>query len=292
MKINFHELLLLSKIVETFAEMYFDDIDLKLVVHRFFALTGNGRIFLPEHNSLEFIRFGHLQLFRKLDGKVIDLTAPAFFWMKKDEEYGFVADEQIQQGKYIEHIYFDFDGERSERIISALDVLYPDGMFHPRDPEAVIDSFFRILRLYRIDPKGKLPEIGMQIEKLMFLAYDSSKTELSERRDSYGLEDIAEKLRSEPFQDYDFHKTAEELNLSMDHFRRLFRERHQLPPHEYLSHQRMIRAAELLEKTDMTIKEIVLTCNFKSSIDFSRRFKKYSGLSPRAYRRGKLNLVK
>ena len=77
------------------------------------------------------------------------------------------------------------------------------------------------------------------------------------------------------------------MNLSMDHFRRLFRERHQLPPHEYLSHQRMIRAAELLAKTDMRIKEIVFTCHFKSLMDFSRSFRKYSGLSPRAYRRKK-----
>ena len=49
----------------------------------------------------------------------------------------------------------------------------------------------------------------------------------------------------------------------------------------------MIRAAELLAKTDMRIKEIVFTCHFKSLMDFSRSFRKYSGLSPRAYRRKK-----
>ena len=267
--------------------MYFDDINLKLVVHRFFNLTEKDFIYLTENNSLELIRSGHLQLFRKRDGKMIDLTAPAFFWMKKGEEYQFVSNKQELPGKYIEHIYFDFDGERSERIISALDEMYPDGMLHPRDPAAVSDSFFRILQLYRIDPKGKLPEIGMLIEKLLFLACDSAQPRIAGQRDAYGLENIAEKLRGEPFLDYDFHKTAAELNLSMDHFRRLFRERHQLPPQEYLSHQRMIRSAELLEKTDMRIKEIVFTCHFKSLMDFSRSFRKYSGLSPRAYRRKK-----
>ena len=247
-----------------------------------FSFTDYG-----ESNSLEFIRFGHLQLVRKRDGKVVDLTAPAFFWMRKDEEYCFAADEQDLQSKNIEHIYFDFVGERSERILKALDKLYPAGMFHPRDPEAVCDIFFRILHLYRIDRKEKLPEIGMLIEKLLFLAYDSAQAGIPERRDSYGLEKIAEKIRSEPFRDYDFHKLAAELNLSMDHFRRLFREKNQLPLQKYLQHQRMIRAAELLEKTNMRIKEIVFSCKFSNTMDFSRSFKRYSGLSPREYRRNR-----
>ena len=266
--------------------MYYNDINIKMAVHRYFSPPDKEEYFTTESNSMEFIRFGHLHLLRKRDNRIIDLTAPAYFWMRQDEQYRFSAGDRNQQGRYVEHIYFDFSGERSGRMVAALDELYPDGMFYPRRPDEVGDIFFQILRLYRIDPVSRLPEIGMLAEKLMFIAYDSNlKTVAKDKaRDAYGLDKIAETIRSEPFQKYDFREIASGLELSMDHFRRLFREKHQLTPQLYLYHQRMIRAAELLEKTDMRIKEIMYTCRFQSDIDFSRSFKKYSGLSPRNYR--------
>jgi AraC-like DNA-binding protein len=266
-------------------DMYYDDIELERVVRRFFSPSEKSRVLCTENNSLEFIRFGHLELQMTRSGRTIDLTAGTVFWMKKNEEYRFIPPSQNQQGKYIEHIYFDFLGERSERIIAALDELYPDRMFQPRNPEEVHNIFSRILCLYRIDAKEKLPEIGMLIEQLLFIAYDSTQPGSSGLHDAHNLERIAEEIKSDPFKDYDFHKIASKVNLSMDHFRRLFREKHQLPPQGYLWHQRMIRAAELLGKTDMSIKEIMFTCNFKSLMDFSRKFKKYTGLSPMAYRK-------
>ena len=265
--------------------MYYRDTDLKFVVHNYYSvLPKELDFFLAECNSLEFIRFGHIQLFRARDGAVIDLAAPAFFWMRQDEKYRFFRKDCDQSEKLVEHLYFDFSGERSERMVTALESLYPSGMFHPRNPKEVCDIFFQILRLYRIDPVAKLPEIVTLMEKLMFIAYDSARTLVADEKDAYGLEEIAEKLRSEPFRKYDFNDMAHEAGLSMDHFRCLFRKRHQMTPLAYLHHQRMIRAAELLEKTDLRIKEIAYTCNFSSEMDFSRDFKKYSGFSPRNYR--------
>ncbi len=254
-------------------------------MHNYYSvLPGKGSFLLAENNSLEFIRFGHIQLLRERDGTVADLAAPAFFWMRQDEKYLFFHKGCDQSEKRVEHIYFDFSGERSERMVTALENLYPAGMFHPSCPNEVYDTFIQILRLYRIDPVTKLPEIVMLMEKLMFIAYDSAKAPVSEEKDAYGLEKIAERLRCEPFRKYDFNGIAHEVGLSMDHFRFLFRKKHKLTPLAYLHHQRMIRAAELLEKTDMRIKEIAYTCNFSSEMDFSRDFKKYSGFSPRIYR--------
>lgn len=265
--------------------MYFKDIKIETVVHHFFLPVEEKEFFTAENNSMEFIRSGHLQLHRARDGAVIELKAPAFFWMQKDQGYFFTPGRENPPGRYIEHIYLDFRGERSYRMIASLDKLYPGGMFVPRLPEEVNSTFSQILRLYRIDPATHLPQIGMLLEKLMFTAYDSAESPLPGKRDAYDLDKIAEVLRSDPFKEYDFHKMAKELGLSMDHFRRLFREKHEMTPLEYLHYQRMFRAAELLEKTDQQIKEIVYSCNFKSDMDFSRNFKKYSGLSPRNYRK-------
>ena len=95
---------------------------------------------------------------------------------------------------------------------------------------------------------------------------------------------LAEQFRSDPFQKYNFNEIAENLKISPDHFRRIFRQKHKLTPHAYLHHQRMLRAVELLKMKEMRIKDIVFSCNFNSFVDFSRTFKKYTGLSPRQYR--------
>ena len=216
------------------------------------------------------------------DQTTVNLNAPALYWMRRGTNYKYV--KTGDPGKYTEHIYADILGDRSSRMVDALDELYPSGMFHPADPEKVSEIFFRILKLYRIGWKRNIAEIGFLLEKILFIAYESSVSGHAAPEDLYGLDKIAELFRSDPFQKYDFNEIAENLQISPDHFRRIFRQKHKLTPHAYLHHQRMLRAVELLEMREMRIKDIVFSCNFNSFVDFSRTFKKYTGFSPRQYR--------
>lgn len=264
--------------------MYYDDLNINVVVHHFF-LPDNLNSFAAPANSLEFIRFGQMKVVRTADGKEMNIAGPAVYWLHKNDRYEYSKGSGNHSGKFVEHLYCDFTGARSDRIISALDELFPAGFFIPEHPDQITEIFFKLLALYRIDPVGNAAEMGFIIEKFVCFAYRSKKNVTSVDIDPYGLERIAEKLRSFPFEDYDFHAIAAEKGISTDHFRRLFRKKHGMTPKEYLHHQRMIRAAELLEFGNVRIKEIVYSCRFKSFVDFSRSFRKFSGLSPRSYRR-------
>ena len=264
--------------------MYFDDLEFANSVYRFFS-TDSSAFFVMKCNSMEFIRSGHIQLVRKSDNRVIDLTAPAFYWLHQGASYRYIVSGLNPGHKYSEHIFVDFRGARSSRMLAALDELYPEGMFYPQDPEEVSRVFFRLLQLYRSNPKENLPEMGALTERLMYLAYASAEKCPAESDDPYHLDKIAEQIRSDPFAAYDFHRIARQLEISDDHFRRIFQKKHRLTPHAYLHHQRMFRATELLTTTHMRIKEIVYNCKFANMMDFSRAFKRYSGLSPRDYRR-------
>lgn len=55
-------------------------------------------------------------------------------------------------------------------------------------------------------------------------------------------------------------------------------------PKEYLLCLRMEKAKTLLEKTDMPINSIANSVGYTDQLAFSRMFKRYSGVSPRAYR--------
>ena len=264
-------------------KMYYDDLQFRVVVHHFFA-SDMLNPFYAGTNSIEFIRFGQMKLIDSDTGKTATLIGPAIYWLHKGRKYQYCGTGDQNSNKFIEHIYCDFNGDRSDRIIAALDKLFPNGFFVPESPDKISETFFDLLKLYRSDRHENLPQMGFIIEKLVNAAYLAAKNNIPAYDDPYELEKIAEKLRSEPFADYDFHRIANTKGLSIDHFRRLFRAKHDLTPKEYLHRQRMIRAAELLEFDNVRIKEIVYSCRFKSFIDFSRSFKKFSGLSPRQYR--------
>ena len=61
-----------------------------------------------------------------------------------------------------------------------------------------------------------------------------------------------------------------------------------MAPLEYLTNHRMMKAAELLERTDATLEEIARRIGYGSEAAFSTAFKREMGVAPGSYRRGAL----
>ena len=259
---------------------YFSDLDFR-IVNRRIILYGNLKPFYPESNSIEFIRTGQIML--EKDGKEISLLAPALFWMRQGQTCRFFFPEKTAE--ILEHIYFDFIGSRSERLLDWLEEACPAGCLTPRDPEKVSGIFYEMLKLYRNDSQANHAELVVGVEKLAAHIKASLAPEKKPLEDPYGIWQSAEKIRNDPFLHFDFHAMAAKAGITYDHYRRLFRGAHKMSPSAYVRDQRMFRAAELLRVTNLRIKEIVYSCNFDSLMDFSRSFRKYSGMSPRAYRK-------
>ncbi len=259
---------------------YYDDLTIRVAVQHFF-LYDHYDSFTAESNSIEFIRKGQVKL--KRDGEVVELIAPAIFWMRAGHEYGF----ELPTGSAVkcEHLYIDFVGARSERMIDELDHLAPQGMIVPHDPAQCGELFFRALRNYRMDPAANHPAIVVDIERIILLAVESTRPRTAGVADPYHLAEIAEKIRANPFKSYDFRALAAQAGISYHHYRRLFHARYKTPLKSYVFQQQMLVVAEMLVKTDMRIKEIMVAASFDSMMNFSRSFKRFSGLSPQAYRR-------
>jgi AraC-like DNA-binding protein len=77
---------------------------------------------------------------------------------------------------------------------------------------------------------------------------------------------------------------AKGCGLSPSRFNHLFREQVGKTARQYLELQRLHRARQLLEKSQLTISEIAYQVGFPNLFYFSLRFKRYNGVSPRGYR--------
>ncbi|MBW4603386.1 MAG: AraC family transcriptional regulator [Calothrix sp. FI2-JRJ7] len=74
------------------------------------------------------------------------------------------------------------------------------------------------------------------------------------------------------------------LDMSQFHFSHLFKQSMGIAPYQYLLQQRIERAKLLLKQTELSIVEIALDCGFSSHSHLSKQFRKFTNITPKAYR--------
>jgi AraC family transcriptional regulator of arabinose operon len=77
---------------------------------------------------------------------------------------------------------------------------------------------------------------------------------------------------------------ARRVDLSPSRLSHLFREQTGQTPGQFLEQERLVRAQQLLAFTSRPIAAIAAEVGFESPFYFTLRFRKYTGLSPRAFR--------
>jgi len=78
---------------------------------------------------------------------------------------------------------------------------------------------------------------------------------------------------------------ARRLNVSEDHFIRLFKESYGMTPGQYVHHIRHQEAKRLLNETDLKVEMVGKRVGYGDLHHFSHIFKKLQGVSPRDYRK-------
>jgi AraC family transcriptional regulator len=77
---------------------------------------------------------------------------------------------------------------------------------------------------------------------------------------------------------------AAHLGISQYHFGRLFKQSTGITVHNYLIQQRVKRAQQLLQETDLSILVIAEQCGFANPSHLARCFRKQIGITPRQFR--------
>lgn len=99
-----------------------------------------------------------------------------------------------------------------------------------------------------------------------------------------------ERLESDLGGKLSLQKIAAELDLSVSHFSRAFRISVGLPPHQWLLHQRVKTAKQLMSVRDLPLSEIAIAAGFANQSHFTRVFSSIVGVSPAMWRREALGV--
>ncbi len=94
-----------------------------------------------------------------------------------------------------------------------------------------------------------------------------------------------ERLESDLGGKLSLERIASEFDLSVSHFSRAFRVSTGLPPHQWLLHQRVRTAKQLMNVRDLPLSEIAISAGFANQSHFTRVFSAVVGVSPGAWRR-------
>jgi AraC family transcriptional regulator len=85
-------------------------------------------------------------------------------------------------------------------------------------------------------------------------------------------------------QDLSLEALAEQAGFSSYHFARLFRQTTGASPHQFVLRQRIERAQHLLKEREVPLARVASECGFANQSHLTQAFKRYLGLTPRAYR--------
>lgn len=75
-------------------------------------------------------------------------------------------------------------------------------------------------------------------------------------------------------------EVAIHCGLSEYHFFRRFKELYKKTPHQYITEQKMHLAKYLLKRSNQSISQVALACNYSDVFTFSKAFKKFYGIAP------------
>lgn len=194
----------------------------------------------------------------------------------------YVADRQLPW----EYVWLEFDGLRVKSLLDTIGLSLDKPVYHARNKSLREDMANEMLYISRHKDESPFHLIGhlyLFLDYLLRSAADEQLEHGSKLREFY----IHEALT---YIEHNFQNeiTIEDIagvcGLNRTYFGKIFKEALGKTPQEFLLNYRMLKAAELLKLTSLSIGDIGLAVGYANQMHFSRAFKNNYGISPREWR--------
>lgn len=194
----------------------------------------------------------------------------------------YVADKQLPW----EYVWLEFDRLRVKSLLDTIGLSLDKPVYHARNKSLREDMANEMLYISRHKDESPFHLIGhlyLFLDYLLRSAADEQLEHGSKLREFY----IHEALT---YIEHNFQNeiTIEDIagvcGLNRTYFGKIFKEALGKTPQEFLLNYRMLKAAELLKLTSLSIGDVGLAVGYANQMHFSRAFKNNYGISPREWR--------
>ena len=194
----------------------------------------------------------------------------------------YVADKQLPW----EYVWLEFDGLRVKSLLDTIGLSLDKPVYHARNKNLREDMANEMLYISRHKDESPFHLIGhlyLFLDYLLRSAADEQLEHGSKLREFYiheALTYIAHNFQNE----ITIEDIAGVCGLNRTYFGKIFKEALGKTPQEFLLNYRMLKAAELLKLTSLSIGDVGLAVGYANQMHFSRAFKNNYGISPREWR--------
>lgn len=108
----------------------------------------------------------------------------------------------------------------------------------------------------------------------------AKKEKAAGRSGSLQLQNAIDYVEKNFAHDFKIIDLANECHMSETHFRRVFQEKMNMTPIEYVNFVRVKKACELIDKTDISMEDVAEKVGFVTPSTFNRNFRRIIGTSP------------
>lgn len=194
----------------------------------------------------------------------------------------YIADSELPW----EYAWIEFDGLRAKELIEISGLSPDTPVYHARSRE--LREKMKDEMLYIIDNGEESPFhlIGHMYLLIDYLVRSSNSLRplSSGKIKDFYIKEALNYIEQNFQNDISIEGIASFCGLNRSYFGRIFRDGVGKSPQEFLMNYRMVKAAELLKLTDLSIADIGNAVGYPNQLHFSRAFKNIYGISPREWR--------
>ena len=194
----------------------------------------------------------------------------------------YIADKNLPW----EYIWIEFDGLRVRESLALTDLSLDNSLYHSRSKE--LRGLMLSEMCYIVDHAEESP---FHLIGHLYLFFDyfirSAKSERlisSSRMSDYYIKEAINYIEQNFQNNITIEDIAKVCGINRSYFGKILRRSTGRSPQEVLMNYRMIKAAELLKLTSLSIADIGSAVGYENQLHFSRAFKKKYGVPPREWR--------
>lgn len=266
-----------------------DEAVLALMGKKWIQIYGEGISNLHFHNLFEigicYYGTGDLVIEEdtyRFDGGMMSFIPSNFLHVTRSDknvyafwEFMFLSPEEILKELYPHNI---------QKVKEMLDLVNKKAAFIKESENPELSRLVRMI----FEEMGKKRPFYQEIVKslatsLVLTLARANKDEKSKNLkigNGMQLDHAVEFVEANYARNFKISELAAACHMSETHFRRVFQERMNMTPVEYINFVRIKKACELIDKTDISMEEVAEKVGFVTPSTFNRNFRRIIGTSP------------